>query len=123
MGNKRVTRIRRVKKRLVFLVFLIKQELNVRKEQFFAVRGTEAEAIEFCRNLDMTPYCKQNTHYSAHFTATVVNKTTNESELVQIPVNYDNTHLLIKATDFSRADEGRTNNNPRWYWNISGINY
>ena len=100
----------------IYLIFLVKQELNIRKEQFFAIKKTQSEAIEFCRNLNMNLYCKQNEKYSIHFTTK--KKIKNREIELQIPTTYSSTQLLIKRIDFTRQDEGRSNNNPRWFFNI-----
>jgi len=98
----------------IYGVFLIRQGLRSRSEQFMALALSHKLAVEFCRHTLTPLYCKENQKKSLHYYDPKQKKT--------IDVVYDQDHLMIKGLDFVRTEEGRTNSNPIWYWNIANIN-
>ena len=96
----------------IFGVFLIRQGLKGRTEQFTTLAISEEVAVAFCRNTLMPKYCASNQKESMH---------TLGKDNEPLRVNYTNDLLLIKRIDFVRTEEGRTNSNPLWYWNIAKL--
>ena len=114
----------------VYVIFLIKQELHKRTEQFFGVKRTQSDATYFCRHMITPKECQENIKYGNFY----IPVSDEEGVVAEIPVNFEAPELglksdtiptegklLIKGIDFTRKDEGRSNNNPRWYWNIAHI--
>lgn len=97
----------------LFGVFLVRQALRARTEQFITVALTRDDAIWFCRNYLTPKYCNENNKSSLKFFNPVKDET--------LRVNSDNDHLLIKGIDFNRREAGRTNQDPLWYLNIAEI--
>ena len=93
-------------------IFLVRQGLRSRSEQFMAIAANQKQAEMFCRNTLTPRYCKENEKQSLHFIS---------GRNKKLKVIYNNDHLLIKAIDFVRTEEGRTNCNPLWYWVIAAI--
>lgn len=91
-------------------IFLVRQGLRGRTEQIVALADNESTAIEFCRTTLMPKYCNENTKNSLR---------TLGKDGESLNVNKSNDQLLIKRIDFVRTEEGRTNANPLWYWNIA----
>lgn len=91
----------------VYAIFLVKQDLTKRTEQFMAIKGSHKEAIAYARAMEYPKLCNENIKYGANFK--------------NIATIYSVNQLLIKNIDFNRRDEGRANNNPRWYWNIASV--
>jgi len=89
----------------VYGVWLVRQGLRSRSEQFITIAVDKASAKTFCRKVLTHKYCSDN----------------NANALVYpgIKVNMGNDHLLIKGEDFSRQEQGRVNSNPLWYWVIA----
>ncbi len=96
----------------IYGVFLVRQGLRSRSEQFMAIATSYVQAIRFCRNTLTPKYCTDNDKQSLHFL--------NKKE--QLDVNYSKNQLMVKGADFVRTQEGRTNSNPLWYWNVARIN-
>ena len=96
----------------IYGVFLVRQGLRARSEQFMAIAVSYIQAVRFCRNTLTPKYCKDNEKLSLHF----------ESNGQKLSVNYSPSQLMIKGADFVRTEEGRTNSNPLWYWNVAKIN-
>lgn len=94
----------------VYGIFLIRQGLRVRSEQFVTLAHSFKEAQAFCRNTLTPKLCNENVKSSLR---TINHK----GELLL--VNFSNNKLLIKTQDFVRKEEGRVNSNPLWYWNIA----
>lgn len=97
----------------IYGIFLVRQGLRQRSEQFMAIAMGHGQAVNFCRNTLTPKYCNENSKNSLHFID-------NGNEYLK--VNFDNSRLMIKGLDFVRTEEGRSNNNPLWYWNIAKIN-
>lgn len=97
----------------VFSIFLVRQGLRGRTEQFIGVTFDRDVAIDFCRTTKMEKNARENEKLSL----LVVNPSTKEN----YDVNYAKDLLLIKGIDFTRRDEGRVNSCPLWYWNIAEI--
>lgn len=93
-------------------IFLVRQGLRGRTEQFTTLAVDEQTAIEFCRLTLMPKLCSENTKLSMH---------TIGKDGEPLTVNKSNDLLLIKRIDFVRTEEGRTNSNPLWYWNIAKL--
>lgn len=96
----------------IYGVFLIRQGLKGRTEQFVTLAKDHDTAVAFCRTTLMPKYCSENQKQSMHTLG-------KDNEPLQ--VNHTNDKLLIKTTDFVRTEEGRTNSNPLWYWNIAKL--
>jgi hypothetical protein len=111
--NKEVHQVKT--KQTACCIFLVRQGLRARSEQFIGIAKDRASAIQFCRHTTMTKCYSDNIKYSIH---TVDTKTEED-----LNVNFATDKLLIKGIDFSRRDEGRINSNPLWYWNISDVTF
>lgn len=96
----------------IYGVFLVRQGLRARSEQFMGIAISYTQATKFCRSTLTPKYCSDNEKVSLHFV-------TNDE---RIRVNYSNDLLMIKGLDFVRTEQGRMNANPTWYWNIAKIN-
>lgn len=96
----------------IYGVFLVRQGLRQRSEQFMAIAISYIQAIRFCRNTLTPKYCNENERDSLHFV----------SNGKRLMVNYSKDLLMIKGVDFIRQEEGRTNDNPLWYWNVVKVN-
>lgn len=94
----------------VYGIFLIRQGLKSRTEQILALAESLDVATYFCETTLMPKYCSENVKNSIH---------TLGKNGKPLPVNKTNDLLLIKHEDFVRTEEGRTNANPLWYWNIA----
>jgi len=97
----------------IYGIFLVRQGLRSRSEQFMAIAVSHKLAVDFCRNTLTPKYCKDCEKQSLHY----IGKGKERLNTV-----YDQDHLMIKGLDFVRTEEGRTNSNPLWYWNIANIN-
>lgn len=93
-------------------IWLVRQGLRMRSEQYLAVAESEKDAKQFCRLFHTPLYCRENNSKSLGLS--VENSKINK-------VNYDNSHLLIKGIDFNRRETGRTNQSPLWYLVIAPI--
>ena len=101
------------KSKNIYGIFLVRQGLRSRSEQFMAIAVSHKLAVEFCRNTLTPKYCKDCEKQSLHY----IGKGNERLSTI-----YDQDHLMIKGLDFVRTEEGRTNSNPLWYWNIANIN-
>lgn len=97
----------------IYGVFLVRQGLRSRSEQFMAIALSHKLAVEFCRNTLTPKYCKDCEKQSLHY----IGKSGETISTI-----FDHDHLMIKGIDFVRTEEGRTNSNPLWYWNVANIN-
>lgn len=97
----------------IYGIFLVRQGLRSRSEQFMAIAASHKLAVDFCRNTLTPKYCADNRKNSLLY----YDKKTKET----IDVVYDQDHLMIKGVDFVRTEEGRTNGNPLWYWNVAQV--
>ena len=95
----------------IHTIFLVRQGLTRRTEQFIAIAKNQGDAEHFCRNFLTPKYCAENQRQSLRYdtgdTTPSVNKT--------------GSHLLIKGVDFKRTEMGRTNQNPLWYLVIAQV--
>lgn len=96
----------------LFGIWLVRQGLRMRSEQYLVVAETREDAEQFCRHYSTPLYCRQNLNHSLGLK--VGQKRVNR-------VNYDKDHLLIKGIDFDRRETGRTNQSPLWYLVIAPI--
>lgn len=96
-------------------IFLVRQGLRARSEQFIGIAINRLEATKFCRSTTMAKCYSDNIKNSIHTTDSKTGESLN--------VNFETDKLLIKGIDFTRKDEGRINSNPLWYWNISDVVY
>lgn len=94
----------------VIAIFLIRQGVRVRSEQFIGIADCHTTAVEFCRNTLMPQAYSDNQKKAIHFRG-------NNGEPLAVNGKTSDT-LLIKGIDFSRKEEGRINSNPLWFWNI-----
>lgn len=94
----------------IYAIFLVRQGLRSRSEQFITLADAKEVAITFCRTTLTPKYCKENLDS--------IRTGPDESKL---PVTYDRNLLLIKNIDFSRKEFGRINSSPLWYWNVTEI--
>lgn len=94
-------------------IFLVRQGLRARTEQYITLANSKEDALWFCRNFLTPKYCRENESHSLHFYNPKVDKT--------LKVNSDRNHLLIKGEDFDRRELGRTNQDPLWYLNIATL--
>lgn len=94
----------------IYGIFLIRQGLRVRSEQFVALAHSLEDAKAFCRNTLTPKLCSENIKSSL--------RTVNQKGELLL-VNFSKDQLLIKTQDFVRKEEGRVNSNPLWYWNIA----
>lgn len=92
-------------------IWLVRQGLRSRSEQYIAIAKNRKDAIEFCRNFLTPKYCRENEKSSLGLVNDGGDKINR--------VTYSTNTLLIKGVDFTRKDPGRTNQNPLWYWVIA----
>lgn len=107
-----VTNKQQTSKQTTWCIFLVRQGLRARSEQFIGIARDRAAAIQFCRDTTMTKCYSDNIKNSIH---------TMNALGENLDVNFATDRLLIKGIDFTRRDEGRINSNPLWYWNISEV--
>jgi hypothetical protein len=94
-------------------IWLVRQGLRSRSEQYIAIALNRDNAIAYCR-LTLTPrYCRENLKESL-----VLDK---GDETLKVNYGNNNNQLLIKGIDFSRQETGRTNQNPLWYWVVAPV--
>jgi len=92
-------------------IFLVRQGLTRRTEQFIALAKSSSDALHFCRHFLTPKYCAENQRQSLRYDL--------GDETPK--VNFTNDHLLIKGIDFKRTEMGRTNQNPLWYLVIAQV--
>lgn len=97
----------------VVAIFLIRQGIRVRSEQFTGIADCRSTAIEFCRNTLMPQAYSDNQKKAIHYQS-------ESGEALAVNGEIRDT-LLIKGIDFTRKEEGRINSNPLWFWNIVDV--
>ena len=95
----------------IHAIFLVRQGLTRRTEQFIAIAKNQGDAEHFCRNFLTPKYCAENSRQSLRYD--LGDETPS--------VNKTGSHLLIKGIDFKRTEMGRTNQNPLWYLVIAQV--
>jgi len=90
---------------IVYGIWLVRQGLRARSEQFITIAVNRKDAVKFCKKVYTHKYCADNNKNALIYPGT--------------KVNAGNDHLLIKGEDFSRQDQGRVNSNPLWFWVIA----
>ena len=93
-------------------IWLVRQGLRARTEQYIAVAKNKDIAVKFCRHYLTPKYWSENEKLSLRL---IIDNS------AKLKVNYGKNQLLIKGIDFTRQEEGRTNQNPLWYWVVAPV--
>ncbi len=95
----------------IHAIFLVRQGLTRRTEQFITLAKTQEDGLNFCRNFITPKFCAENSRESLRY----------DLGDGTPKVNYSGNHLLVKGIDFNRTEMGRTNQNPLWYLVIAQV--